>query len=218
MKIRKILKIIGIILIVLIVIGLIYVARNYIIIKNLQNKISEYKNSTNFYVKTVASETNGTTITMESYTKDNKQVVFIERNLNNEIIKMSIYDNGEKINMYIETAESKIVRQDVKTIMVGNIYNSLEVENNWQTFLSSLVSKIRAVKYNNKECYVISDFMSLSSLSFDKQTIYVEKDTGLLVKVEANGIITEREQSFNNVNDLVFVEPDISQYTLQKDN
>ena len=41
MRTKKILKIIGIILIILLVLTLIHTIRNYIIIRNLQNKISK---------------------------------------------------------------------------------------------------------------------------------------------------------------------------------
>ena len=60
--------------------------------------------------------------------------------------------------------------------------------------------------------------MSSNSLSYDKQTVYIDKDTGLSVKNEIDKIVTEREYEFNNVEDSIFVEPDISQYTLKENN
>ena len=67
---KKIFKILGIILLVVIAIFLIHTIRNYIIITDLQNKIDKYSNSTNYYTKSVATESNGTVVTMEYYKKD----------------------------------------------------------------------------------------------------------------------------------------------------
>ena len=46
--------------------------------------------------------------------------------------------------------------------------------------------------------------------------MYIEKDTGLLVKMMEGTTVSEREQEFNNVDDSIFVEPDISQYTISE--
>ena len=46
--------------------------------------------------------------------------------------------------------------------------------------------------------------------------MYIEKDTGLFVKNIQNGVTTEKEYTFDNVDDAIFIEPDISQYTLKE--
>ena len=46
----------------------------------------------------------------------------------------------------------------------------------------------------------------------------IEKETGLLLKTETGNLIGERTYEFDNVDDSIFVEPDISQYKIQKDN
>lgn len=217
-KIRKVLKIISIVALIALAIVVIHTIRNFIIITNLQSKISEYSNSTNYCTKSVANENNGIIITMKYYKKDNKQAVFLERNLNGEITKMSMYNNGERTDLFIETTDSKIAQLNSGTIMSVDIYNQLETENSWQTFLGSIFSSVKSTKYNGKDCYAISNFMSSNSLSYDKQTVYIDKDTGLFVKNEIDKIVTEREYEFNNVEDSIFVEPDISQYTLKENN
>ena len=47
MKIKKVLKILGIIIVILIILILIHTIRNYIIIRDLQNKFSQYSGSSN---------------------------------------------------------------------------------------------------------------------------------------------------------------------------
>lgn len=87
MKTKKVLKIIGIVMAILIILILIYTIRNYIIITDLQSKILNYQDSKNYHIKSVANSNDGTTnIKMDYYKKDNKQVIFIERNANEDII------------------------------------------------------------------------------------------------------------------------------------
>lgn len=218
MKVKKILRILGIIVAILIILVLIHTIRNYVIITGLQDKISQYSNSSNYYTKSIATEENGTIVTMEYYKKDNKQVVFLERNLNGEINKVSMYDNGERTDTFTETKDSKIAQLNSGTIMSVNIYNYLETDNNWQTFLGSISAKVKSINYNGKECYIIKGFLSSTSLTFEGAETYIEKDTGLYVKTAEGGITTEREYKFDNVEDTIFIEPDISEYTLKENS
>lgn len=215
MRTKKILKIIGIILIILLVLTLIHTIRNYIIIRNLQNKISKYSNSTNYFVKSESTKNDGTKIIMKYYQKDNKQAVFLEKTSNENEIKISRYNNGERVDTFTETKDSKVAQLDTSTLISVNIYNQLETDNKWQTFIGSIISNIRSEKCNDKECYVIKGFTSTTSLTFEETKIYIDKDTGLLVKVIEDETISNREYEFNNVEDTIFIEPDISQYTLK---
>ncbi len=215
MKIKKWLKILGIVIAILIMLVLIHTIRNYVIITDLQNKISQYTNSINYYIKSIATVKDGT-ITMEYYRKDNNQVVFLERNLNGTINKTAIYNNGEKTDTFIQTPDTKIAQLDSGTIMSINIYNHLETENNWQTFIGSMLASVKSTKYNGKDCYIIKDFMSSTSLTFEGAETYIEKDTGLFIKDIEGETVTEKEYEFNNVDDSIFIEPDISQYELKE--
>lgn len=215
MKVKKVWKIIGMIIAILILFVLIHTIRNYVIITDLQNKNLKYSNSSNYFIKSVATEENGTMITMEYYKKDDKQAVFLERNLNGEISKISMYHNGERTDTFWDNKENKTVQLDSGTIIEVNIYNHLETENHWQTFLGSLFAKVKSTNYNGKECYKIKGFLSSSSLTFEGTETYIEKDTGLFVKNIEGTTITEKEYKFDCVEDTIFSEPDISQYTLK---
>ena len=217
MKMRKILMVLGIIIAILVMIVLVHTIRNYMIITDLQNKISQYVNSVNYYIKSIATVKDGT-ITMEYYRKDNNQVVFLERNLNDTINKIAIYNDGEKTDTFTQTPDTKIAQLNSGTMMSINIYNHLETENNWQTFLGSMFASVKSTNYNGKDCYIIKGFMSSTSLTFEGAETYIEKDTGLFIKDVEGETITEKEYEFDNVDDSIFVEPDISQYKIQKDN
>ena len=213
---KKIFKILGIILLVVIAIFLIHTIRNYIIITDLQNKIDNYSNSTNYYTKSVATESNGTVVTMEYYKKDKKEVVFLERNLNGEISKLSMYNNGERTDTFWDNKESKTAQLDSGTIMGVNIYNFTETDNKWQTLLGSIFANVKSTTYNGKECYIIKGFPSSLSLTFEGAETYIEKDTGLYLKTIEGDRTTERKYEFDKVDASIFVEPDISQYTLKE--
>ena len=182
----------------------------------MQNKIAEYNGSTNYHIKSVATENNGTIVKMDYYKKDGKQVVFMERKVNNEITKISMYNNGERTDTFTETKDSKIAQLNSGTIMSVGIYNHLENDSKWQTILGCISAKIKSVDYNGKECYIVKQFMSSTSLTSEGAETYIDKETGLFVKSTEAGIINEREYEFNTVDDSIFTEPDISQYTLKE--
>ena len=58
--------------------------------------------------------------------------------------------------------------------------------------------------------------MSSTSLTFEGAETYIDKETGIFVKSIEAGIVNEREYEFNTVDDSIFTEPDISQYTLKE--
>lgn len=212
MKTKKILKITGIIILIIIVLILVHTLRNYIILKNIEKNFSRYESSTNFSIKSVATDADGTIVTMKYYQKDNKQAVFIDYNKNGEISKKTMYNNGERTDIFYDNNEGKTAELDSGTTIDVQIYNSLKTDNGWQTFLFSIPTRIKSTKSNEKDSYIIKNFPS----SLEKEEIYIEKDTGLLIKNILNGTTTEKEYTFDDVDDAIFTEPDISQYTLKE--
>ena len=214
--IKNVLKIALIVIAILLVILIIHTIRNYVIVTDLQNKIAEYNASTNYHIKSVSTENNGTIVKMDYYKKDDKQVVFMERKVNNEITKISMYNNGERTDTFTETKDSKTAQLNSGTIMSVGIYNHLENDSKWQTMLGCISAKIKSVNYNGKECYIVKEFMSSTSLTSEGAEIYIDKETGLFVKSTEAGIVNEREYEFNMVEDSIFTEPDISEYKLKE--
>lgn len=215
MKKKKIIKIILIIILVLIILFLINTFRKFFIIRNLQEKISQYTSIENYHIKTIAQEDSNTILTTNYYQKDGKQVMIMERNKNGEISKISMYDNGSRIDVFYDNPEGKKVQLNADSIININIYNYLETNSNWKTLILSALNSIRNVEYNGKNCYVFKDIMSFSTVNSSiNNEIYIEKDTGLFVKAVSNNSITEKQYEFNNVSDSIFEEPDIGQYEI----
>lgn len=210
---KKILKIIGIIIAIVLVIILVHTVRNFVIIKDLENKISVYSNNDNHNIKITTTNNNDILLKVDYYKKGNKKVAFLEREKDGEKVKLSMYDTGESHHTFTETEDTKKVSLNSGFIEV-QLYNCVETENFWQTLLSSIVANIGSINENGKEYYQLKNIVSPYSMSFDGETILVDKETGLMYKninIESTSV---REYEFNNVDDSIFEEPDISEYTL----
>ncbi|MBO5398498.1 MAG: hypothetical protein J6A36_06210 [Clostridia bacterium] len=210
---KKLLKTILIILLTILLLVVIHTTRNFIIITNLQNNIKQYSSSTNYHLKTTNAGTSNTMIA-DYYTKDGKQVVFQERKVNNNITKISMYNNGEKIVSYYDTPTDKIVKTNIPSAISVNITSYFEgfTDNTISKIWTSMLLKIKKVEYNSKTCYIVSPlFDTVTNIE------YIEKDTGLCVKSIMFDESVEKEYEFNNVTDEIFIEPDISQYRIEED-
>ena len=98
-----------------------------------------------------------------------------------------------------------------------DIFNVLEVDGSWNKFLASLVSFIGTKKYDGKDCYISNNFLISTTLNDpEKNEYYIEKDTGLFIYSNVGNIISKREYEFDNVSDEVFIEPDVSQFTISE--
>ncbi|MBP3254960.1 MAG: hypothetical protein J6M60_00500 [Clostridia bacterium] len=223
MKIRKVLKIVGIILLVVIILLLIHTIRNFIIVRKLQNNITQYANSTNYSIKSIISNPNKTEIaeltTTMFYKKDNKQAGFVIRGKGQEITKISMFglSDQEGYRTYIENGESKIAKIETEGgFIMPTIVNGLESDSTWHTFISCFFAYIRSTVVNSKDCYIVSNYPSYISLNpVGKNEYYIEKDTGLMIENITNDMISGRDYEFDNVDDSIFVEPDISEYIVQ---
>ena len=217
---KKVLKIIGITLLFFILIVLIHTVRNYIILSKLSNNISTYKGSNNYNAKLVTTYENGNTVTMDYYQKDNKQAMFLERNFDGEIIKLSFYDNGERVNMYTETDSTKTVVQNTESLMSIQIFNGLEFDkdnNGFTNFLISSIAFIRSEKCNNQDCYRFTNIFAMFN-NDNSDTWIINKETGLPVKSLNKESTVNREYKFDCVEDSIFTEPDINEYKVNNNN
>ena len=88
----------------------------------------------------------------------------------------------------------------------------------WMAILGSIFANVKSTNYNGKECYIIKGFPSSLSLTFEGAETYIEKDTGLYLKTIEGDRTTERKYEFDKVDDSIFIEPDISQYTLKEND
>ncbi|OKZ75251.1 MAG: hypothetical protein BHW00_02420 [Clostridium sp. 26_22] len=217
---KKVFKTIGILVLIIVILMLLYVIRNTIIVTKLQKNIKEYTSKTNFSIKVTNLTSETSKMTVNYYKKDNKEAVILERNVDENSVKMSFYNNGERRDLFIETNDKKTVQVNTKNQLLGlNITDSLQTDNVWQTILYSSIARIKAENVNGKECYKVSNFYSPYWMYGDNiNEFYIEKDTGLLIKTVIDDEIAVREYSFDDVEDSAFVEPDIGLYTVVEEN
>lgn len=217
---KKFFKTIGILVFIIVILMLLYVIRNTIIVTKLQKNIKEYTSKTNFSIKVTNLTSETSKMTVNYYKKDNKEAVILERNVDENSVKMSFYNNGERRDLFIETNDKKTVQVNTKNQLLGlNITDSLQTDNVWQTILYSSIARIKTENVNGKECYKVSNFYSPYWMYGENITeFYIEKDTGLLIKTVIDDEIAVREYSFDDVEDSAFVEPDIGLYTVVEEN
>lgn len=217
---KKFFKTIGILVFIIVILMLLYVIRNTIIVTKLQKNIKEYTSKTNFSIKVTNLTSETSKMTVNYYKKDNKEAVILERNVDENSVKMSFYNNGERRDLFIETNDKKTVQVNTKNQLLGlNITDSLQTDNLWQTILYSSIARIKTENVNGKECYKVSNFYSPYWMYGENITeFYIEKDTGLLIKTVIDDEIAVREYSFDDVEDSAFVEPDIGLYTVVGEN
>ncbi len=192
---NKVLKILIIIVSIIILCILINTIRKFIIISKLQNELSEYSKSTNYYTKTTIIDNEQNKVIMEYYKKDNKQMVKIQKMENNSLATTLMYDNGSTVNIYLETEQQKVAKIDSGMNINVNLYNHLESYNSWNTFCNCFLANIKSENVDGNDCYVIKNFNSLTSLP-EKSKIYVNKENGLLIKSIEESQTTNKTYEF----------------------
>jgi len=219
---RKILITILLIAIISILAFLAFTIREMITLKNLNIKVAQFVNNNEHYEKIINNSGNTTTIT-EYYCKGDNAVLFLNTTLNStgETRKLTNYFKGDKVNSYIESGEDKIALLNTNGIPSKVMIRQVDSGNNlWELFLISLATSIRSEECNGKDCYVLS-------LGENSKT-YIDKETGLTLKAIEGTVVDENgnesvqtmqyHYEFDNVDDNIFVEPDISKYKIQENN
>ena len=223
----KVLKGIAFIVLAIVAILLIHTFRNLIIIKGLSNKANSMKNIINYYAKTESNQG----VTTELYFKDNVYLLTLEDNTPNGIRKLIRYKKDGVSNTYIETETEEGLKKvailnSPEMPTVQGLSNWFEGDSFGELFIMSFFSIIRKNDLNEKECYNIYYLTSPSILydESDRFEVYLEKDTGLLLRqqngkmMDENGvykpIITNYEYKYNIVKDDDLKEPDINEYEI----
>lgn len=203
---KKIFKYLGITLLIIFVIFIVITVRKMLILHNIEQKMAMFTNDTNHYERITNS--NGSKI--EYYCKGENKVKFENIDDGKDIRKIADYVKGDKITQYYEYKGTKIATtnythfSDIKiiTFSYGNV---------WNLFQTAVLTSIKSVTYDNKDCYL------MNGAGFENT--YIEKETGLIRKQNIGTLTVNYDYKFgNDVDDNIFIEPDISQYTIQENN
>lgn len=222
MKKRIFRKVISVVVIIAIIF-LILIIRNMIIMTNLRNKRKDFINENNYYAR-VKSYQEDSIITTETYYKDGKYLTKMKKGND----KLIVFYNGTSTNMYFDANDEKVAilnspNEGIKVMISDYLYT----ENIGQFLINSVVSKITSKECNGKDCYYISGAMTSNTMEGENTGAYIDKNTGLTVRMgegttineeEKFDIISDSKYKFNTVTDDDLKEPDISEYTIKEVN
>lgn len=217
MEKKKIIKIVLLVVFIILVIFLGIIIRRMIIISDISNKVSQYKNNNNHYEKIITDYNGESKTTSEYYCKGENAVMIVETTTkqSNEIKKLTQYFKGETSNSYFDVGTTKLAVLNSNGVPSKIEIWGIDYNNSlWNLFYLALITPINTIEYNGKECYFLD--------SAELRHSYIEKETGLVLKAidgkskNEPSSISEYEYNFDNVDDSIFVEPDISEYTIQE--
>ena len=193
------------------------IIRRMIIISDISNNVSKYKDNNNHYEKIVTDYNGESKTTSEYYCKGENAVMIVETTTNksNETKKLTQYFKGETSNTYFDVGTTKLAVLNSNGVPSKMEIWAIDYNNSfWNLFYLALITPIKTIEYNGKECYFLD--------SAELRHSYIEKETGLVLKAidgkseSEPSSISEYKYNFENVDDSIFIEPDISQYTIQE--
>lgn len=211
-KKMKLWKKILIILLILCVIVAIFIVRKFVIITNLVNESKEYVDKTN-YLAVVQSLQNGNVNILKSYNKDGNYLTTMQvyRKDAQDERSLTIYKKDSEQIGIVQSGEEKIAFLD-QNIVGGDVQvvNTLSmISDNVQKIQFAIMSRITTDKYNNMECYLIE---------IDNWKMWIDKETGLILREINGGIVVERFYEFDIVEDKDISKPDISECKIPENN
>ena len=220
------LRILKIIIFIIIAAFVITTGKKMMIISNLSRKADSYVMSNNYHEEST-TYAGDNLINIDVYYKDGKSVTIMHRITKNETNKITIYSNGEKKNTYWETGDKKTAKLNEEKGIEFRISNYIETNNILELLIASITTNIKSVECNGKECYLLSGFISSSLLTGGNDIVYIEKETGLVIRSSLGNIknevtgrntdqIRDVNYEFGTVMDDIFEEPDINEYQVQE--
>ena len=205
----KLWKKILIIVLILFAILAIFIVRKFIIITNLVNESKEYANKTNYFA-VVQSLQNGNVNIIKSYNKDGNYLTTFRtygKDIKDERGLIRYKKDSEEIGI-IQSGQEKIAILDGSVLGEVNVVNIFSTfDNTMQQLQFAVMSRITTDNYGNIECYLIE---------LDNWKMWVEKDTGLIIREINGGLVSERFYEFDIVKDEDITKPDISDCKIQK--
>lgn len=207
----KVLAIIAIIIVIIAVIVLINFIRNYVIINDIIEKESKFKDLTNYsYVSEYYSsnDENGKTV-IEHYYKDGKTKMVVN---NNEDRITVWYDEETKENIFLnETTKEATVTSSPFWLGTELLY--FNEEDNKIYF--ALTSFITSEKIEGEECYTIQNSGIKASINKEDGTVAKSINGKSIVDGKEYDSITEyKNWQFDKLTDEDMARPDLTGYTV----
>lgn len=171
-------------------------------IMDLKEKVAKYKEHNNFLISKEANEDEKIS-TVKIYFKDGKSLIEV---ISDEENTKRYYDDGTLYTYIEKDGKTEFNEGKVKFTPVNPEDPFDMIDSKKQAFVSSFKIKISNVTEKEKECYKIES--SSTMINFDE--LYVEKETGLLIKSVIGNNIIEYTYEFDNVDDKIFERPKLN--------
>lgn len=214
MKNKNVKRILIVVLIVIVIVGALYLAniiRKYAIIKELLKKEEAYSSYENAHFKMISTnldDVDSTPRTSDIYINGAKYVMISEFDNDSGHNKTSLFIDEDKWSIFSETSATKtlqIIEQKENSEAPTNFYFE-EFNDNGEIIIKAINSKVSTTQYNGKQCYIIKE---------GQREIYIDKDTGLVVKDIEGKHIQEFEREFNiEIDNAIFTKPNAEEYEL----
>ena len=211
-KDHKVLKFFLILLMILIAAYCVFFSRNLIILDSIYDNMCEIEGNSNYSYEVTKTENGEEISKITYYKKDN-----VER--------VDIQDKDKQINTITDLEENQVTTWNPET-KEASIYNTttnpkirlpLEESINYQESRAfmGLTSLIYSEECNSKDCYVIVQPCSPSSIDCSQKT-WIDKSTGLVVKREyLNCVVEYNNIEMNNVD--IIETPDLRDYKIENE-
>ena len=211
-------------LIIVIVAFFINTFRKFVILSNLKQKAEQYSSVEEYHKKfvgTVLVSSRKDIVTTDLYVKNGKRLEITKFEQEKSSSKVSRYETDGKSIIYYEDQNGEEIKKTVEIkenemIEIPNyltIFDIIEMENAWQTFLYSMRLKVEKVTISISNI-IEKDYYVISYIYDDKY--YIDAETALTYRTLNDKTNTIHEYEFNNVNEEVFIQPNIDEYKVRE--
>lgn len=229
------LRVLKIIILIIILAFAISAVRKMYIVGDLYNKAEQIVKNTNYH-REIASMSEGNFTKTEIWATDNKIKMILKKFENDKIEIREVYgtkkgrmENSDIdayiINEYTTINGEKTAKLHHEVQISVALQNPFYVENKFQLFLYAIPTSIKRTTFDGKECYYITNYKE--PFSINEAGMYLDQETGLPIsyagyetEFTGSGLgrmpAAEYKYEFNTVTEEDFVEPDLSEYKVEK--
>lgn len=183
-----------VLLIVAVLVG--FIIHKVSILNDLTSKGQKTRALSNYHMRADQESANGTDT--EVWAKDNEH--FLVKMGQN---KVTMYRNGEEKLTVYELYGQKSVNKNSASLIEMNTFTTYMA--NKPTLSEALKTSIRSTQVENKDCYEIA--------LENNTTVWVEKETALVIKVQTSEGIVKFTYEIGTVTDADIQKPDLTGYT-----
>ncbi len=203
----KRLKLLRNILLIIALVFVVIIARRFVIITNLNNKVNKLQDETNYCIQLECYQ-NRKMIIYNKYVKNEKSLT-VEKiyNVDNFINTVQYIDYESDVEELHLVNDSSLKNESLakKRLSIDISNHTLILHTFFKKLLFSIITDIQNVELNGNKCYLIK---------MQNSENFIDADTGLILKFIDNNenIVTDYHYEFGTVTDEDVAKPDTTGY------